>query len=174
MSTPVEDADSVSIRLTINGEVREATVPPTRTLVDFLRYDLGLTGTKETCSIGVCGVCTVLLNGAPISSCLLLAAMADGASITTIEGVAHGDQLDPVQTAFIEHGGFQCGICTPGQIISATALLNENPSPSRDDIRHWMMGNLCRCTGYYKIVESIEAAAMIMRGEEPPVPGGVR
>jgi carbon-monoxide dehydrogenase small subunit len=148
-----------TVRLTINGARREATVPARRTLVDMLRYDLGLTGTKEACSVGVCGACTVLLNGRPVASCIALAVQADGADVTTIEGIARGNELDPVQQAFIDYGGFQCGICTPGQIVASRALLNENPHPTEDEIKDWMMGNLCRCTGYYQIIEAIEAAA---------------
>ncbi len=148
-----------TIRLRINGAVHEAEAPTNRLLSDFLRYDLGLTGTKEACGIGVCGVCTVLMDGKPISSCIMLAVMAQGYELTTIEGVAQNGVLDPLQEAFIEHGGFQCGICTPGQIISARALLNENPAPTVEQVKHWMMGNLCRCTGYYTIVDSIMAAA---------------
>jgi carbon-monoxide dehydrogenase small subunit len=127
--------------------------------VDFLRYDLGLTGTKETCSVGVCGACTVMLDGKMVSSCLVLAVRVDGATIDTIEGVANGDQLHPVQQAFIDNGGFQCGACTPGQIMAAKSLLEENPHPSEEDIKKWMMGNLCRCTGYYQIIDSIKDAA---------------
>jgi aerobic carbon-monoxide dehydrogenase small subunit len=148
-----------TVRLKVNGEQREAEVPARRTLVDLLRYDLGLTGTKEACSVGVCGACTVMLNGRQVASCITLAVQADGADVTTIEGIAHGDDLDPVQQAFIDYGGFQCGICTPGQIVAARALLNANAHPSEDQIKDWMMGNLCRCTGYYQIVEAIEAAA---------------
>jgi carbon-monoxide dehydrogenase small subunit len=143
----------------VNGQAQSREVPDNRLLIDFLRYDLGLTGTKEGCSVGVCGACTVLLNGQPVSSCLTLAVTADGAEITTIEGLARGDKLDPLQQAFIDYGGFQCGICTPGQIMAAKALLNSNPHPSKEEIQDWMMGNLCRCTGYYKIIESIQAAA---------------
>ncbi len=148
-----------AIRLTVNGQPREAEVAPSRPLSDFLRYDLGLTGTKEACGVGVCGVCTVLLDGKPISACLLLAVMADGRELTTIEGIAGDDGLDPLQAAFVEHGGFQCGICTPGQIVAARALLNENPDPTEQQVKHWMLGNLCRCTGYYAILRSIMAAA---------------
>jgi aerobic carbon-monoxide dehydrogenase small subunit len=148
-----------TVRLKVNGEQREAEVPARRTLVDLLRYDLGLTGTKEACSVGVCGACTVMLNGRQVASCITLAVQADGADVTTIEGIAHGDDLDPVQRAFIDYGGFQCGICTPGQIVAARALLNANAHPTEDEIKDWMMGNLCRCTGYYQIVEAIEAAA---------------
>ncbi len=154
-----ESTATLRIRLRVNGADREVETPPNRTLVDVLRHDLGLTGTKETCSIGVCGVCTVLLDGRMVSSCLVLAPSADGASITTIEGVARGDRLHPLQEAFVEQGGFQCGICTPGQIVAAKALLDEQPHPSREQIEEWMMGNLCRCTGYHTIVRSIEAAA---------------
>jgi carbon-monoxide dehydrogenase small subunit len=151
------------ITLTINGTRRDLEVPANRLLVDLLRYELGLTGTKEACSIGVCGVCTILANGEMVSACLALAVQYDGADITTIEGLAEGDRLTPVQQAFIDYGGFQCGICTPGQIMAATALLRENAAPTTDEIKEWMMGNLCRCTGYYKIIESIEAAAATVR-----------
>ncbi len=148
-----------AILITVNGEPRDLLVSTNRTLLDALRYDLALTGSKEGCGIGVCGACTVLLDGQMVSSCLMLAVMADGSSITTIEGIARDGRLDPLQQQFIEKGGYQCGICTPGQIVAARALLDENPHPSRDQIMEWMMGNLCRCTGYYKIFEAIEAAA---------------
>jgi carbon-monoxide dehydrogenase small subunit len=148
-----------TLRLHVNGEPVSADIPDNRLLIDFLREDLALTGTKEACSVGVCGACTVLLDGKPISSCITLAVQADGGAISTIEGVAEGDRLHPVQQAFLTHGGYQCGICTPGQIMAAKALLEANPHPTRDQIRHWMMGNLCRCTGYYKIIQAIEAAA---------------
>jgi carbon-monoxide dehydrogenase small subunit len=161
-----------SVRFQLNDQPVEVRVPAHRLLLDLLRDDLGLTGTKEGCTIGVCGTCSVLVDGAVMSACLLPVVSVDGARITTIEGLTPGDDtLSPVQDAFIRYGGFQCGICTPGQIVSATALLNENPAPTRDEIKHWMMGNLCRCTGYYKIAESIEAAAAVMRGEQPPPPG---
>jgi aerobic carbon-monoxide dehydrogenase small subunit len=146
------------IHVRVNGTPYDVTVPNRRTLVDLLRYDVGLTGTKEACSVGVCGVCSVLLDGRLVASCLLLACQADGAEITTIEGLAGSNgELHPLQRSFIEHGGFQCGICTPGQIIAAKALLDEVASPSEEEIKAWMMGNLCRCTGYYQIVESIKA-----------------
>lgn len=148
-----------AIKVTVNGKLESREIPDNRLLVDFLRYDLGLTGTKESCSVGVCGACTVLLDGQPVSSCLTLAAMTDGCAVTTIEGLAQGDRLHPLQQAFIDYGGFQCGICTPGQIMAAKALLDQNPHPTREEIQDWMMGNLCRCTGYYKIIESIQAAA---------------
>ena len=151
------------ISLTVNGVRHDLEVPANRLLIDLLRYDLGLTGTKESCSIGVCGACTIMVNGEMLSACLALAVQYDGAEITTIEGLAQGDQLHPIQEAFIEYGGFQCGICTPGQIMAAKALLDENPAPSTDEVKEWMTGNLCRCTGYYKIIESIEAAAVTLR-----------
>jgi carbon-monoxide dehydrogenase small subunit len=148
-----------SLKLTVNGTPIVREVADNRLLVDFLREDLKLTGTKESCGVGVCGACTVLLDGNPISACLALAVHADGGHVTTIEGVAAGDRLHPLQEAFLAHGGFQCGICTPGQILAAKALLEANPHPTRAEIQYWMMGNLCRCTGYYKIIESIAAAA---------------
>ncbi len=154
------EAVSRALHLRVNGTPYEVTAPNRRTLVDLLRYDLGLTGTKEACSVGVCGVCSVLLNGRLVASCLLLACQADGAEITTIEGIAGPNgELHPLQQSFIDHGGFQCGICTPGQIIAAKALLDENPAPTEQQIKAWMMGNLCRCTGYYQIIDSIKAAA---------------
>jgi carbon-monoxide dehydrogenase small subunit len=148
-----------TIRLQVNGKPVTAEIPDNRLLIEFLREDLQLTGTKEGCSVGVCGACTVLLDGKPVSACLTLAVHADEGAVTTIEGIAEEGRLHPLQEAFIAHGGFQCGICTPGQIMAAKALLDANPHPTRDEIKHWMMGNLCRCTGYYKIIEAIEAAA---------------
>jgi aerobic carbon-monoxide dehydrogenase small subunit len=147
------------IRFTVNGEPREVAVPAYRTLLDCLRNDLGLTGSKEGCGVGVCGACTVLLDGKTVSSCIALAVFADGHDVVTVEGLADDERLHPVQQAFVDAGGFQCGICTPGQVVSAKALLDENPHPSDEDIREWMTGNLCRCTGYYKILESIRTAA---------------
>ena len=154
-----DEALTRTIRLRVNGTEHRVAVPPHRLLVDCLRYDLGLTGTKEGCSVGVCGACTVLLDGQPISSCLALAVFADGRDITTVEGLALGERLHPVQQAFIDFGGFQCGVCTPGMVVAAKALLDSNPNPSVDEIKEWMMGNVCRCTGYYAIIESIQAAA---------------
>jgi len=147
------------IRLSVNGTAHEVDVPTYRTLLDCLRNDLGLTGSKEGCGVGVCGACTVLVDGKMISSCIALAVFADGHEVTTVEGLAEDERLHPVQQAFVDAGGFQCGICTPGQVVSAKALLDENPHPSDDEIREWMAGNLCRCTGYYKILESIRTAA---------------
>ena len=155
------------IKLTVNGEGHQLEVPASRLLIDCLRYDLGLTGTKEGCSVGVCGACTVLVDGQLSASCIILAAHVDGAKITTIEGVAQGDKLHPVQQAFIDHGGYQCGICTPGQVVAAVALLEANPDPSEDDVREWMKGNLCRCTGYYSIMESVVNAARFAHLNNP-------
>jgi len=149
------------ITLTVNGQRHQVDVPATRTLIDCIRYDLGLTGSVEGCGVGVCGACTMLLDGKMVSSCIYLAVQADGADIQTIEGLAKNGQLDPVQQAFIDYGGFQCGICTPGQIMAARSLLDHNPKPTPDDVKEWMMGNLCRCTGYYKIMESILKAAEV-------------
>jgi aerobic carbon-monoxide dehydrogenase small subunit len=150
-----------AIRLIVNGTAHDVEVPSHRTLLDCLRYDLGLTGSKEGCGVGVCGACTVLLDGKMISSCIALAVFADGREVTTVEGLAEDERLHPVQQAFMDAGGFQCGICTPGQIVAAKALLDTNPDPSETEIREWMLGNLCRCTGYYKIIESIRAAAVL-------------
>jgi aerobic-type carbon monoxide dehydrogenase small subunit (CoxS/CutS family) len=151
--------DLHQISLTINGQQHNVSVPARRTLVDLLRYDIGLTGTKEACSVGVCGACTVLMDGRIVASCITLAVQADGANLTTIEGIGTPEHLSPLQQSFIDCGGFQCGICTPGQIVAATALLNENAKPTEDEIKEWLMGNLCRCTGYYQIIESVQKAS---------------
>jgi carbon-monoxide dehydrogenase small subunit len=148
-----------TIRITVNGAAREVEVPTYRTLLDCLRYDLGLTGSKEGCGVGVCGACTVLLDGKMVSSCIALAVFADGREVTTVEGLSKDERLHPVQQAFMDFGGFQCGIYTPGQVVAAKALLDTVENPTEAEIREWMLGNLCRCTGYYKIVESIQAAA---------------
>lgn len=145
------------MRFELNGRAVEASVPSERLLVDLLRDDLGLTGTKLGCGVGVCGACTVLVDGRPMTGCLLLAAQIDGRSLRTIEGVA-GERPTALQRAFISEGGFQCGICTPGQILAATALLEATPHPSDEETREGMKGNLCRCTGYYGIVRAIRAA----------------
>ena len=148
------------LRFEVNGQPQEVTVQAHHLLIDVLRERLGLSGTKEACSIGVCGACSVLVDGRVVSACLMPAVMVDGARIQTVEGLAGPDgSLSPLQEAFIRHGGFQCGICTPGQVVAATALLRECPRPAPEQVRDWMMGNLCRCTGYYKIIDSIQAAA---------------
>jgi len=145
------------LTLMVNGEEHQIEVEPNRLLLHALRDEIGLTGTKEGCSIGVCGACSVIVEGRLVSSCLTLAVACQGKNIATIEGLAKGGQLHPLQQAFIEYGGFQCGICTPGQIMAAKALLDENPNPTEDEVKEWMSGNLCRCTGYYKILESVMA-----------------
>jgi aerobic carbon-monoxide dehydrogenase small subunit len=152
------------VTLDVNGEPREALTDTRDTLLELLRDGLGLTGTKEGCSNGNCGTCTVLVDGEPVCACLMLAAEAQGARITTIEGVAKGNDLHPVQAELIRHGGTQCGFCTPGIVLSAVALLERNRQPSDADIRHAIAGNLCRCTGYDKIVEAIAAAAAARGG----------
>lgn len=148
----------------VNGLPRRLEVEPTCLLIDVLRDDLGLTGTKEGCGIGVCGACTVLVDGHTLSACLTLAITLQGATILTIEGLAREGQLHPLQRAFIARGGFQCGFCTPGQIMAAYALLQEQPHPTDEQIKEAMLGNLCRCTGYYKIIDSIRAAAEELAG----------
>ncbi|MFM9940384.1 MAG: (2Fe-2S)-binding protein [Hyphomicrobiaceae bacterium] len=149
----------IIIALDVNGEPREALADTRDTVLELLRDRLGLTGTKEGCSNGNCGSCTVLLDGAPVCACLMLAAEANGCRITTIEGVAPGGALHAVQKALIAHGGTQCGFCTPGIVLSAVALLEAKPHPSESEIRHAIAGNICRCTGYDKIVEAIAAVA---------------
>ena len=149
----------VRIDLNVNGETFTVAVPPQKTLLQVLREDLDLTGTKEGCSEGECGVCTVLLDGLPVRSCLLFAVDVRGRQVTTVEGLAQGEKLHPIQKAFIEQGAIQCGFCTPGMLLSAKALLDNTPSPSEDEIRIAISGNLCRCTGYQKIVKAIETAA---------------
>jgi carbon-monoxide dehydrogenase small subunit len=148
-----------SIVLTINGERRELAVQGYRTLLDTLRNEAGLTGTKKGCDVGDCGACTVILDGKPVCSCLVLAAEVDGASVQTIEGLSRNGSLHPLQENFIKHGGAQCGFCTPGMIMAAKALLDANPHPSDDDIRFAIAGNICRCTGYTKIIDAIKASA---------------
>ena len=146
------------IRLTVNANVYEAECTGDMTLLALLRNELGLTGTKEGCGAGECGACTVILNGEPVNSCLVLAAETDGAVIETIEGEAKNGELSVLQRAFVDHKGFQCGFCTPGMIMSARALLNKNPSPTEEEIIAGLEGNLCRCTGYKDIIESVKAA----------------
>ncbi len=147
------------ITLTVNGKSYEAAIEPRQSLLQVLREELHLTGTKEGCSEGECGACTVVLDGKTVDSCLIFGLEADGRDVTTIEGMGSDDALHPVQQAFIEHGGAQCGFCTPGMILATTALLEQTPNPTEDDIRWGLSGNLCRCTGYVKIVEAVKAAA---------------
>ena len=153
----------IPISLTVNGTLREIEVEPHELLLDVIRDRLGLTGAKRSCDVQVCGACTLLLDGRPVSSCTLLAIEARGREVLTIEGLARNGKLHPLQEAFIEHGGFQCGFCTPGMILTAKTLLDENPDPSEEEIIQFMQGNLCRCTGYKKIIESIMAAAKKMK-----------
>jgi len=148
-----------NITLTVNGQERQITVDTRQTLLDTLRYDLHLTGTKEGCGDGNCGSCTVLLNGQAVNSCLVFAVEADGQDVTTIEGLAKDGELHPLQQAFIEEGAVQCGFCTPGVILTAKALLDTNPRPTEAQVRFGIAGNLCRCTGYDKIVRAILKAA---------------
>jgi aerobic carbon-monoxide dehydrogenase small subunit len=154
------------IQLTINGQPVEAAVESNRTLLQFLREDLGLTGTKHGCGLGDCGACTVILDGQPVNSCLVLAIQANGREVLTIEGLAENGKLHPIQQAFVDKGAIQCGFCTPGMILSAKALLDANPKPNEYEIRMAISGNLCRCTGYQKIVEAIEEAAKTIQGME--------
>ena len=148
-----------SIRLTVNGTVYERTVAVRMTLADFLRDELNLTGTHLGCEHGVCGACTILYNGATVRSCLMLAVQADGAELMTVEGLAQGDTLHPLQQAFQEHHALQCGFCTPGFLMAAYALLQETPHPSADEVREAIAGNICRCTGYAPIVQAIVSAS---------------
>jgi len=161
----VANMGEMTIRLSINGEIHELTVPAEKTLMELLREDLELTGTKCGCDTGEWGSCTVLVDGKPARSCLVLAAEAGAKEITTIEGLGSDEELHPVQRAFIEHQAIQCGFCSPGMILTAKAFLDENPSPTREDVRRGLGGNICRCTGYQKIVEAVIAAAEILRGE---------
>jgi len=152
------------VTATVNGDPVEFLCETQDTLLDVLRDQLGLTGTKEGCATGDCGACTVMVDGVMVCSCLVLAVETNGAKVETIEGMAQGDSLHPLQTKFIEMNGSQCGICTPGILIAAKALLARNPDPSETEIRYWLAGNLCRCTGYDKIIRSVQAAAKEMRG----------
>jgi aerobic-type carbon monoxide dehydrogenase small subunit (CoxS/CutS family) len=154
------------VTLTLNGREHRLTVESHRTRLEVLRDQLKLFGARESCGMSLCGACTVLVDELPVSSCSYLAARAEGHAITTIEGLATGDDLHPVQQAFIEHGAFQCSYCTPGMILTATSLLRENPSPTAEDVKDYMAGNLCRCAAYYEIVEAVLAAADRMRDED--------
>ena len=156
----------VRVTLNVNGESREALVPTHKTLLEVLREDLALTGTKHGCELGECGTCTVLIDGEPVLSCLALPAEAEGAQITTVEGMAEGGRLHPLQQAFAELGAAQCGYCTPGILLTARALLAERPSPTRQEVKEALAGNLCRCTGYTKILDAVELAALRMGRQE--------
>jgi carbon-monoxide dehydrogenase small subunit len=160
-STPAPDEADVlhDVQLTVNGARHDASVPARRLLSDFLRHDLRLSGTHVGCEHGVCGACTVLLDGAPVRSCLLLAVQADGREVTTVEGLAGDGELSALQRAFVDHGAVQCGFCTAGLLVSATALLRRNPWPSDEELIEALAGNLCRCTGYSKVVAAVRAAA---------------
>jgi carbon-monoxide dehydrogenase small subunit len=163
-----------TIRLTVNGRLHEKTVEVRKTLADFLREDLGLTGTHLGCEHGVCGACTIVVDGAAVRSCLLFAAQMHGREIHTVESLADGDTLDPLQEAFWEHHGLQCGFCTPGFLMTLTCFLRENPDPSEAEIREAIAGNLCRCTGYKNIVAAARAAATNMAAASATPPGRTR
>jgi len=154
-----------NINMIVNNKQYEFSVSPNKTLLELLREDMGLTGTKEGCGLGECGACTIIMNGQTVNSCLVLAVEADGKEITTIEGLAEGEKLHPVQQAFVDEGGLQCGFCTPGMIMSSKALLDKNLNPTTEEIKRGIAGNLCRCTGYTKIFKSIETAAKMMGGK---------
>lgn len=156
--------------LTINGEETEVSFAPYKTLLEVLREDLRLTGTKHGCELGECGTCTVLVDGEPVLSCLALTAEMEGRSIETVEGLQDGNELHPLQAAFADLGAAQCGYCTPGMLMTATALLAENDDPSADEIRTALAGNLCRCTGYHKIIQAVEWAAGVARGDADAAP----
>ena len=155
----LQDVERVVVSLDVNGERAELLVPVHKTLLEVLREDMQLTGTKHGCELGECGTCTVLVDGRPQLSCLVLPIQVEGRPILTVEGMAHGSELHPLQRAFADAGAAQCGYCTPGMLLSAKSLLDENPRPSRDEIREALAGNLCRCTGYAKILEAVETAA---------------
>jgi len=150
--------------MNVNGKAYEILVKPSATLLHVLREQMGLTGTKEGCGVGECGACTVLVDGEAVNACLMLALEAEGKAVTTIEGLAEGGKLHPIQEAFVDVGGLQCGFCTPGMILSAKALLDRNPDPTDKEIRKGLEGNFCRCTGYTKIIDSVRLAAERMRG----------
>ena len=152
------------VNATINGDSHELLCDPTQTLLDVLRDQLDMTGTKEGCGTGDCGACSVTMDGVLVCSCLVMGVEANGKSIETIEGMADGDDLHPLQQKFIDHIALQCGICTPGLLVASKALLEENPDPTEEEIRYWLAGNLCRCTGYHKVVEAVQDAAREMRG----------
>jgi len=153
------------VSTTINGESAEYLCETQQTMLDVLRDVVGLTGAKEGCASGDFGACSILVDGRLVCSCLMLGVEAEGKSITTIEGIAEGDKLHPIQQKFLEHAALQCGFCTPGLIVAAKALLDENPNPTETEARYWLAGNLCRCTGYDKVIRAVMDAAAVMRGE---------
>ena len=153
----------IQVATTLNGDAVEFVCSPDEPLLDVLRNRLGLTGTKEGCGSGDCGACTITMDGRMVCACLVLAAEAEGAAITTIEGLSNGDKLHPLQQAFIDHAALQCGICTPGILVAAKNLLDHNPDPTDTELRYWLAGNLCRCTGYDKIIAAVQSAAKQMR-----------
>jgi carbon-monoxide dehydrogenase small subunit len=153
------------VSTTINGESAEYLCETQQTLLDVLRDVVGLTGSKEGCASGDCGACSVLIDGTLVCSCLVLGVEAEGKSITTVEGIANGEKLHPVQQKFLEHAALQCGFCTPGLIVASKALLDANPNPTETEARYWLAGNLCRCTGYDKVIRAVMDAAAVMRGE---------
>ncbi len=157
-------ARKVHVQTTLNGEVTEFLCEPRQSLLEVLRDELGFTGSKEGCLTGDCGACSVILNGRPSCACLVLGVEAEGQEITTVEGLADGDTLHPLQQKFLEHAALQCGICTPGFLVTAKALLDRNPNPSEHEVRYALAGNLCRCTGYDKIVKAVLDAASVMQG----------
>ena len=164
----------VTLTLRVNGEDRDVIVPVHKTLLEVLREELGLTGTKHGCELGECGTCTVLVDGTPVLSCLTLPVELAGRTITTVEGLAPGGRHHPLQEAFTELGAAQCGYCTPGILVASKALLDRNPAPTRRAVAEWLAGNLCRCTGYLKILEAVELAAERMRGARHAREGGRR
>lgn len=158
---------AAKINFKINGKEKEIVADPDRELIDLIRKDLGLTGAKKGCDDGSCGACTVLLGGTPVKSCMIEASAVDGKEITTIEGIGGEEDLHPIQESFLEEGAVQCGFCTPGMILKAKALLTENPNPSEEEIRRYISGNLCRCTGYTNIVKAIKTASEKLEGSKP-------
>lgn len=170
MAPRADQPSYAHVSLEVNGEPVEVSFASHKTLLEVLREDLGLTGTKHGCELGECGTCTVLLDGQPVLSCLILGLAAAGRKVKTVEGMARGPELHPLQRAFADLGAAQCGYCTPGILLTAEALLARNPNPSREEIKEALSGNLCRCTGYIKIYEAVELAAAWMRGEDAAPP----
>lgn len=166
-SLGVRNRPLIGIETNVNGRPVQVEIEPRELLLDFLRDRLSLTGAKRSCDVQVCGTCTVLLDGLPVSACCTLAYEADGAEVLTIEGLAEGDELHPLQQAFVDHSALQCGYCTPGMILSAKALLEENPAPTRAQVQEFLKGSLCRCTGYYYVLDAVQAAGSEMDGPAP-------